>query len=162
MELYKAYALLDYDVKTKKYLLEIYDFRDSYFAVEEFDTFSDLYNYFNDELPKFLGIHSTHILQVCSNSYQRKLRINETEPLTEDYVEFMRDYHTVDAIMYLVNKTEYYAEVENKYEKILYALLSDLNDVDLCKGCKYFKEGKNCCGDCAESLIDRVKSTFLN
>ncbi len=70
MELYKAYALLDYDVLEKKYRLEIYDFRDGYFKIKNFDTFSDLENYYHDFLPEFLRLDFRDILQVCSVSYQ--------------------------------------------------------------------------------------------
>ena len=75
MEKNKCCVLLDYDVIEEKYLLEIYDFRDAYFDIKRFDNFSDLVNYYHDNLSKILQIDEQDILQITSNSYERKHKI---------------------------------------------------------------------------------------
>lgn len=86
MEEYKCYALLDYDVIEQKYLLEVYDFRDAYFDVKEFDNFSDLANYYSDELCKTLQVEELDILQITTNSYQRKLGLNDYKKLDKEII----------------------------------------------------------------------------
>ena len=72
VEKYNAYALLDYDDERSIYLLEIYDFRDGFFDIKEFETFSDLVNFYTDELCELLHVKDSDILQVISKSYQKQ------------------------------------------------------------------------------------------
>ena len=80
---YKCYVLLDYDVIEQEYLLEIYDFKDAYFDVKSFKTFSDLVNYYHDKLSKILQIDEEDILQITSNSYSRKFQADDYKKLDE-------------------------------------------------------------------------------
>lgn len=73
MQGYKAYVLLDFDDVNFAYILEVYDFRNDYFEVKEFDCYSDFINYFHDELCSFLQVEESDILQVISRSYQKKM-----------------------------------------------------------------------------------------
>ena len=86
MEEYKCYVLLDYDVIEQKYLLEVYDFRDAYFDVKTFKSFSDLVNYYHDKLSKTLQVKKQDILQISTNSYQRKLGLNDYKKLDEEII----------------------------------------------------------------------------
>ena len=70
---YKAYVFLDFDDVNCNYILEIYDFRDDFFEVKEFETYSDFINYFHDELCPFLQLEEFDIFQVTSRSYQKKI-----------------------------------------------------------------------------------------
>ena len=72
VEKYKAYVLLDYDDERSIYLLEIYDFRDDFFDIKEFEMFSDLVNFYTDELCELLHVKDSDILQVLSKSYQKQ------------------------------------------------------------------------------------------
>lgn len=74
MEVYKCYILLDYDVIEQKYLLEVYDFRDSYFDVQEFENFNDLVNYYYDDLMEILQVDEHDIFKITSDSYSRKIK----------------------------------------------------------------------------------------
>lgn len=74
---YKAYAFLDYDEVKSIYLLEIYAFRYSFFDIKEFETYSDLINYYTDELRKFLPVEESDIFQVLSKSYQKQAIIKK-------------------------------------------------------------------------------------
>ena len=73
MQGYKAYVLLDFDDVNFAYILEVYDFRNDYFDVKEFECYSDFINYFHDELCSFLQVEESDILQVISRSYQKKM-----------------------------------------------------------------------------------------
>ncbi len=84
MEQYKSYVLLDYDIVKSKYLLEIYDFKDNYFNIKEFNFFDDLVNFYHEELGQILQIDEKDILTITSNSYQRKLGVNEYKKLEEE------------------------------------------------------------------------------
>lgn len=86
MEEYKCYVLLDYDVIEQKYLLEVYDFRDAYFDVKSFENFSDLVNYYHDNLIKILQIDEQDILQITSNSYARKFQADDYKKLDEEII----------------------------------------------------------------------------
>ena len=86
MEKYKCYVLLDYDVIEQKYLLEVYDFRDAYFNVKTFENFSDLVNYYHDNLIKILQIDEQDILQITSNSYSRKFQADDYKKLDEKII----------------------------------------------------------------------------
>ena len=85
-ENYDCYVLLDYDVIKNKYILEIYDFRDYYLNVKTFDTFSDMVDYFHNELPIVLQVKQQNVLQICSNTYQRKLGLNDYKKLDEETI----------------------------------------------------------------------------
>ena len=83
MKEYKCHVLLDYDVIEQKYLLEVYDFRDTYFDVKSFENFSDLVNYYHDNLTKILQIEEQDILQITSNSYSRRFQAEDYKKLDE-------------------------------------------------------------------------------
>lgn len=73
MQGYKAYVLLDFDDVNFAFILEVYDFRNDYFEVKEFECYSDFINYFHDELCSFLQVEESDILQVVSRSFQKKM-----------------------------------------------------------------------------------------
>ena len=76
-ENYLCYVLLDYDFIKKEYLLEFYDFRDCYFNIKNFNNYSDMINYYHNELKDFLKVKDKDILQVYSISYRQQLGVDE-------------------------------------------------------------------------------------
>lgn len=84
MEIYLCYTLLDYDIIEGEYVLEVYDFKDGYYDVKTFKSFAGLVNYYQEELLDILQVSESNILQITTNSYQRKLGINEYKSLDEE------------------------------------------------------------------------------
>lgn len=73
MDKYLCYVFVDYDVIERKFLLEFYDFRNTYFDVKEFETVVELHYFVNTELLAFLQVKATDILFLNSNAYTRKI-----------------------------------------------------------------------------------------
>ena len=84
---YLCYVLIDYDVTKKEYVLEIYDFRDHYFKIINFNNYSDMVNYYHDELKDFLKVEDKDILQINSITYRKKLGVKGYEYLDGEYIK---------------------------------------------------------------------------